>query len=140
MHRFDKRHSLIFEQLCLLHKQFYQAFDIEDYNQAFKSVILQNLGNHELSENVQAVEFGFDRSVNAADTLRYGFKIREKPYTFLSAMLGRLMVMPVPEDLEFRDYFPDLTQEEWQAAMYICSTILSAFELHKSLEEPTEQE
>ncbi len=116
--------------LCSLYDQFYDdAFDVETYSAEVMSALFEGSGDFPESRRCfELIEFGSDTANIDADSLQYGFKLKGQPYTYLSTLLSCLERIPVPEHVSVQDYFPDMTQEEWEAAMFMCSRTLSAFD------------
>jgi len=117
--------------LCSLYEQFYDDdFDVNNFSMKVMAAFLQ-LGpgalHHERYGEI--IEFGKAR-INDPDEEIYGLKIVGKDI-FLSSILNMLENIKPPEVVLER--FPDITEEEWRAAIRISTDILVAFDPAKPI-------
>lgn len=111
--------------LCKLYENFDNPkFDVEEYSRAVMSAFLGwGKGALDQEHYGEIIEFG-KASINDPDEEIYGFKVKGQD-AFLYLIINLLEAIPLPSEVQER--FPDMTQEEWQAAMRVTTGVLAAF-------------
>ncbi len=117
------------KKLCSLYDVFNtDGFDVAHFNHEIMKAFLDFEGDDDESKKcTELIEFGGHQANISAELEQYGFKLRGQTHTFLSGILSTLAYVRIPETVEFRDRYPDLTQEQWEAVMMMCGAIISAF-------------
>ena len=125
----DKDRESFARKLCSLYDEFYETdFDASKYSEEVMQLFLEFASVTPRNQRCfELIEFGSDTANIDSDSIEYGFKLKGRPYNYLANILNSLEAISVPEAIEFRDMFPDMTQEEWEVAMRMCTVILAAF-------------
>lgn len=77
-------------------------------------------------EHANMLEYASTKATNNPDEMRYGFKIKGQEAIFVSSILSLLENIEIP--IKLKDRFPDLTQEELNAALNLATFTFLAFE------------
>lgn len=121
-------------KLCSLYDHFYDDdFDATAFNaevmQSFLDFASDIIPFHRRC--IELIEYGSDVDNTDPDKLVYGFKVKGREYIFLSSIMNELEVVQIPREIKER--FPDMTQEQWKAAMRVAGMILLAFSPSKPI-------
>lgn len=108
-----------------------EDFDVGEYDEKIRTAFIEfGTGAPDQTDLAELIEY--DAVIaNNLEELMYGFKVKDKEI-FLSSILNRLELGEVP--LQVLERHPDITKDEWLAAMRLATAIIEAFTRYKPIE------